>query len=139
MAFKKILVPLDGSMLSELALTPAVDLGAGDASVVLLRAVEAHTFPGADPTDRQVEVVDDAEEYLARVERQLPRRGVKDVQTSVWYGPAVPAITEAAATRGVDLVVMSTHGRRKPAGEPLLPESGAAQPEERAQPARSSQ
>ena len=111
MAFKKILAPLDGSMLSELALTPVVELAAGDASVVLLRAVEAHTFPGVDPTDRQVQVVDDAKEYLARIERHLRWRGVKDVQASVWYGPAVSAITEAAETRGVDLIVMSTHGR----------------------------
>jgi nucleotide-binding universal stress UspA family protein len=111
MAFKKILVPLDGSTLAELALAPAVELARGEASVMLLRAVATHTFPGVDPTDRQVHVVDDAEAYLARVAAELRRRGVNDVQTSVWYGPAVSAIVDAAATRGVDLIVMSTHGR----------------------------
>jgi nucleotide-binding universal stress UspA family protein len=111
MAFKKILVPLDGSTLAERALTPAVELAGGDASIVLLRAVEAHAFPGVDPTERQVHVVENAEEYLAGVAAQLGRRGVKDVQTSVWYAPAVSAISDAAASRGIDLIVMSTHGR----------------------------
>jgi nucleotide-binding universal stress UspA family protein len=79
--------------------------------VLLRRAVEAPALPGVDPTDRQVRVVDDAEEYLARVAAELRGRGLTDVQTSAWYGPAVSAITDAAAVRGVDLIVMSTHGR----------------------------
>jgi nucleotide-binding universal stress UspA family protein len=33
------------------------------------------------------------------------------VETHVWYGPAAPAIIEAARVYKVDLIVMSTHGR----------------------------
>jgi nucleotide-binding universal stress UspA family protein len=33
------------------------------------------------------------------------------VETSVWYGPAAPAIVDAARLRRADLIVMSSHGR----------------------------
>ena len=111
MAFKKILVPLDGSLLAEHALGKVVELAAGGAAVLLVRAAEAHSLPGVDPTEMQVEVVREAEEYLARVAARLEREDIRDVQTSVWYGPAASAIVEAARLRGADLIVMSTHGR----------------------------
>jgi len=110
MAFKKILVPLDGSLLAEHALGKVVELAAGGAAVMLVRAAEAHSLR-VDLTEMQVEVVREAEEYLARVAARLEREGIKDVQTSVWYGPAASAIVEAARFRGADLIVMGTHGR----------------------------
>jgi nucleotide-binding universal stress UspA family protein len=78
---------------------------------VLLRAAEAATMPGADPTEAQVEVVHEAEEYLASVADRLRREGVTRVETSVWYGKPGPAIVEAAQFGKVDMIVMSTHGR----------------------------
>ena len=112
MKTERILVPLDGSALAEAAIEAALDLGHGMAStLVLLRAAEAHTLPGADPTDEQVAVVREAEQYLADVAERLTSRGVKDVDTSVWYGPAATAVIEAAKLKKADLIVMSTHGR----------------------------
>jgi nucleotide-binding universal stress UspA family protein len=111
MAFKKILVPLDGSILAEHAIGTAGALGADGAAMMLVRAAEAHCLPGVDPTEMQVDVVREAEEYLARVAVRLERDGVKNVQTSVWYGPPASAIVEAAQLRGADLIVMSTHRR----------------------------
>jgi nucleotide-binding universal stress UspA family protein len=112
MKFDKILVPLDGSSLAEAALTKATEWARdGAATLILLRAAEAHTLPGVDPTDAQVEVVQEAEEYLALVARRLKKEGVANVETSVWYGPAASAILEAARLRKIDLIVMSTHGR----------------------------
>ncbi len=112
MKLDKILVPLDGSALAESAIARAVEL-AGDrsASLMLLRAAEAHTLPGVDPTEAQVEVVREAEEYLAAVAARLKEQGLKAVETSVWYGPATSAIVDAARLRKADLIVMSTHGR----------------------------
>ena len=108
----RVLVPLDGSALAEAAIETALALGHGMASkLVLVRAAEAHTLPGADPTDEQVAVVREAEEYLAAVAERLTKRGVKDVDTSVWYGPAAAAVIEAAKLKKADLIVMSTHGR----------------------------
>jgi len=112
MRFRKILVPLDGSALAEAAMWKAVDLG-GEVDVVysLLRAAEAHTFPGADPIEGQVSAVREAEEYLEGVAKRLKERGVQHVETHVWYGTPSGAITEAANAQKADMIVMSSHGR----------------------------
>jgi len=111
MKLDKILIPLDGSPLGEAALAPAVSLAGAGTTLMLIRAAEAHTMLGADPTDAQVEVVREAEDYLAEVAARLKRQGVKNVQTSVWYGHPAAAIVDAAHLRKADLIVMSTHGR----------------------------
>ncbi len=109
---KKILVPLDGSTLAESALPTAIDLArTWDAALLLLRAAEAHTLPGADPTEAQVGVVREAETYLDAVEDRVRSQGIEDVTTSVWYGNAASAITEAVELHGADMIVMTTHGR----------------------------
>jgi nucleotide-binding universal stress UspA family protein len=108
----RILIPLDGSALAEAALDAAIDVGHGEPPMLmLLRAAEAHTLPGADPTDEQVAVVREAEEYVAAVAERLAKRGITRVETSVWYGPAAAAIIEAAKLKKADMIVMSTHGR----------------------------
>jgi nucleotide-binding universal stress UspA family protein len=108
-----LLVPLDGSELAEAALTKAEELAAimEGPRLLLLRAAEAHTFPGVDPTEAQVKVVREAEQYLAAVADRLERKGIRNVQVSVWYGPPATSIVEAARFYKVDLIVMSTHGR----------------------------
>ena len=108
-----VLVPLDGSPLAEMALSTAIDLlrDSPDATLILLRAAEATTLPGVDPTDAQVGVVREAEEYLEVVAARARDEGVSRVITSVWYSQPAEAIAEAARVRGVDLIVMSTHGR----------------------------
>ncbi len=106
----RILVPLDGSALAEAAMWKAVELVNGG-TLSLLRAAEAHTLPGADPVDAQVNAVREAEEYLAAAVRRLEDRGIKKVETHVWYGPSAAAIVEAAEVQKADLIVMSTHGR----------------------------
>ena len=112
MKLRRILVPLDGSSLAEGAIETAVDLAAGAPfTLSLLRATEAHAFPGADLTDMQVQVVGEAEEYLASVRDRLAKREITDVDTSVWYGAAAAAIIEAARLKKADLIVMSSHGR----------------------------
>jgi nucleotide-binding universal stress UspA family protein len=113
MKLDKVLVPLDGSSLAERALPLAIDLLADrpTATLLLLRAAEATTLPGVDPTDAQVRAVREAEAYLDAVAARLRGFGVKDVKTSVWYGPASPAIVEAASIGKFDIIVMGTHGR----------------------------
>ena len=112
MRVKTILVPLDGSILAESALAPAVDLAREHgATLVLLRAAEAHTRPMADPIEAQVQTVRGAEDYLAGLRGRVTQAGIAGVETSVWYGPPAEAIVEAARFRGADLIVMSSHGR----------------------------
>ena len=111
MKLKKVLIPLDGSALAESAIATATEVAGNESTLMLLRAAEAHTLPGVDPTEAQVEVVREAEEYLAAVATRLKEQGIDRVETSVWYGPAASAIVEAARLRKADLIVMSTHGR----------------------------
>lgn len=112
MKLGKILVPLDGSALAESAIPKAVELAKASptASLLLLRAAEAPVF-ASDQIEAQVETVRAAEEYVGGVAARLKEAGFDDVTTSVWYGPAAPAIVEAAEIAKVDLIVMSTHGR----------------------------
>ena len=112
MKLDTILIPLDGSSLAEAALPRATELAhASDAGLLLIRAAEAHTLPGMDPTDAQVKVIAEAEAYLAAVRERLGVQGIRKVETSVWYGPAAYSIVEATRLRKADLIVMSTHGR----------------------------
>lgn len=112
MKLQKILVPLDGSALAEAVLPKAMEMAqSAGAKLLLIRAAEAHTLPGADPTEAQIKVVQEAEEYLAQVSDRLVTAGIKDAETSVWYGPAAYAIVEAARLNKVDLIAMTTHGR----------------------------
>jgi nucleotide-binding universal stress UspA family protein len=108
---KTILVPLDGSQLAEEALGAAIGVVRSGARLVLIRAVEAHGSPFTDPNEAQVAVVREAELYLADVAERMRRVGVKEVETSVWYGAPVEGIADAARFRKADLIVMSTHGR----------------------------
>jgi nucleotide-binding universal stress UspA family protein len=112
MKLRTILVPLDGSALSETALPCAVELATpSGARIVLLRATEAHGLPGVDPIEAQVRVVSEGEAYLGRVADRLSAQGVQPVETSLWYGPPAYAIVEAARLRAIDLIVMTSHGR----------------------------
>ncbi len=110
MKIEKILVPLDGSALAESAIATAVEMARpGRATLMLVRAAEAYTW--TDPVDAQIEVVREAETYLAGVAERLKQEGLTKVETSVWYGPAGAAIVHAARARKADVIVMTTHGR----------------------------
>jgi nucleotide-binding universal stress UspA family protein len=112
MKLEKILVPLDGSTLAEAALSTAREFAERDGSTIsLLRAAEGMTLPGGDTVEAQVTAVREAEEYLAAVVRRLEGKGIRRIETHVWYGPPATAIVEAAAVQKADLIVMSTHGR----------------------------
>lgn len=112
MKLRKVLVPLDGSVLAEAALPRAVELVASSgAKLLLLRAVETNRLSGIDRTEAQLRAVREAEDYLTRIGDRLTALGVKDIEVSIWYGPAVSAIVQAAQLHPVDLIVMTTHGR----------------------------
>lgn len=116
--YKKILVPLDGSKLSEKALVHAHELAKQTtAEIVLLQVV---VFPTRDydviPMDVAVsaEVIAETKRYLERVAGDLRRLGMR-VTTQVEVGYVADQIIDYAASHEVDLIVMSTHGRTGPA------------------------
>jgi nucleotide-binding universal stress UspA family protein len=109
--YRNILVPLDGSTLAEGILPHVKELARlTGAEISLLRVALAHTFPGADPTDAQVEVVEKAEVYLKGVEAELLKEGFK-TSLHVRYGHDAHEILEHADRANIDLIAMSTHGR----------------------------
>ena len=112
MTLEKILVPLDGSTPAEAALPTAADMArTSGARLLLLRAAQAHTLPGVDPTEAEIKIVREAETYLAEVKDRMGTAGITNAETTVWYGPAAAAIVEAAQFHRVGLIVMTTHGR----------------------------
>jgi len=111
---KHLLVPLEGSTLSEAALPHALELaGAFGAKVTLVRvapfSVEAFpmTVPQTYWPTLDDELVASATAYLERV-----RSTIKEpVDVKVLQGARADALLGFAETSGVDLVVMTTHGR----------------------------
>lgn len=109
---KRILVPLDGSLLAEAVLPIAEEWAKEEeAEVVLLRAVRAHHVPGRDDVDAETEAVAEGETYLKGIAERLERRGLKQVRWVVWYSEPAEAIIHAVGVYGVDLIAMATHGR----------------------------
>lgn len=109
--FTRILVPLDGSPLAEAILPEVVDLARlHGAEVLLLRVALVHALPGVDQTEAQVRAVEEAEGYLAEIERRIAAQGLP-VRGAVRYGHAVEEILDHAQSQRADLIAMSTHGR----------------------------
>ncbi len=109
-ANERILVPLDGSGCGE-SIIPRVEELAVEKNegICLLRVVSAHTFPGVDPTEAQVKVVREAEEYLQGLQGRLSAKGF-DVDSHVRYGDDAEEILDHAAQRDIGMIAMSTQG-----------------------------
>ena len=111
MAYEKILVPLDGSPVSEQILPHVEKLAmSGDARISLVRVAFAHVIPGVDPTEPEVAVVREAEDYLAAIAERLGQKGLQ-VETHVRYGHDADEILDHCDQYDIDLIAMSTHGR----------------------------
>jgi nucleotide-binding universal stress UspA family protein len=118
----KMLVPLDGSLLSEKAIEPALQIArALDAKVTLLQAVP---IKRVDP--RQVESLESIERglgeamersdqtearlYLEGLVRRFEDLGV-EMDVAVTPTPAAENILDFADRQGIQLIGMATHGR----------------------------
>jgi nucleotide-binding universal stress UspA family protein len=103
---KRILIPLDGSRLSEAVLPLAEALARDyDADLLLVRAL----LPGGS-AEVEVGVQETAEAYLRTMAADLAARGRK-TEWKVWYDEPARAIADAARYNGVELIAMTTHGR----------------------------
>jgi nucleotide-binding universal stress UspA family protein len=107
----KILVPLDGSQAAEAAIPVAVRLaGEPKATLVLLAVANARLSQEPGPAEPGIAPVQDARSYLEGARGRL-MPDIDGVTTRVWSGPAAVAIVKAAQSYGVDMIVMTTHGR----------------------------
>ena len=118
--FETLLVPLDGSELSECALEHAIDFGELFDSAYHLTRVVSYPFDVSSPylphtAQMNDKIVEDAKEgsaeYLEAHAERLRRRGF-GVTTSVavYAQPGHGVLNEAEAV-GADVIAMATHGR----------------------------
>ena len=116
--YRTILVPLDGSTLSECALPMAVYLArATKAKIVLVRAAWVPDEPGLDPIASQMWAAREARTYLEGVASNLSAYKVQ-IETYVPFALPHEGILREIELRHADVVVMSTHGDNAP--EPKL-------------------
>ena len=112
--FKHILVPLDGSNLSEASLTPAAILAEKfKAPVTILHVIEQDA-PSEVHADRHLTEPDEAMEYLEDIAKRAFPPKVK-VKTHVHTAPVADvtrSIVEHVTTEfQTDLIVICTHGK----------------------------
>lgn len=108
--FKKILVPLDGSQLSQRALEPALDLSQqAGAELLLVRVPTADTLSFVISEAKQRELAQDALAYLESVCKSYEQPQFS-IRAQVLDGDVASAIVDTARAEQVDLIVMSTHG-----------------------------
>lgn len=116
--YSKILVPLDGSETAETVIKFIEELSSPPAEVVLLRVTEpvehdilAETGRLIPIWEQRVSLETNLGHYLRRTGEALRRRGIK-VTTEVRFGKPVKEIQTAASAHHVDLVAMTSHGRK---------------------------
>ena len=113
--YRRILVPLDGSIFSERALPLATTIArATNASIELVRAAWMPSMPALDPIDAQVRAVREARSYLEAVADELRAQGF-NAEVSVPFALADAGILREVERRQADIVVMASH--RKPTPE----------------------
>jgi nucleotide-binding universal stress UspA family protein len=118
--FETLLVPLDGSDLSESALEHATEFGALFGAAYHLTRIVAYPLDIASPylphtvqmnTDILADAKDSAAAYLEEQAEHMRRRGLR-VTVSVAVDPqAAHGILAEAEAVGCDVISMATHGR----------------------------
>jgi nucleotide-binding universal stress UspA family protein len=109
--FRRILLPLDGSVLAERVLEAALLMAAHLAvELLLLRVVEHSAFYGFGHDEESMErEIQEAQVYLETVKARINLRHVP-VSCHVLKGPATDVIVDFAETEKVDLIVLSSRG-----------------------------
>jgi nucleotide-binding universal stress UspA family protein len=117
--YKKILVPLDGSELSEHALEhlKGIAMEPRITSIILLRVAEtpvALIAGGPDGLEMAAKAKEqakvDANNYLTKIANHLKKKKM-NVETIITDGIPADDILNYATENEVDLIIMSTHGR----------------------------
>lgn len=115
--YRHILIPTDGSELSERALRQGIDFAeSSHAEVTLLTASPPLRSFGpdgiADPAAYEAAARRVAEERLKVGADYAREKGVKATLRHVFQDDPSEAIIDAAKSAGCDLVFMASHGRR---------------------------
>jgi len=118
--YKKILVPLDGSALAECVLphVQALVEGCHVKEVVFMRVVEPLSpivvgetmMPPAEVERVTANMTFEAESYLKALVGRVKYEGV-ETSWQLKTGRVAETVADFAASHGVDLIVIATHGR----------------------------
>lgn len=118
--YQHILIPLDGSEVAECVLPhlKAIGEGCNAKKVTLVRVVEPlHMYGGVETSIRPEErrrIDDEAKKiagaYLEHVAERLKQDGL-GANYEVLYGKVIDEIASFVKENGVDLVILSTHGK----------------------------
>jgi nucleotide-binding universal stress UspA family protein len=115
--YRSILVPLDGSAFAEQALPLALSIGRRAKATLQLAHVDLVPAPVFVQARNNMEntydpqVKERSSAYLDDVVWRLSSRAPVPVETALLEGSVTEALEEHVALKGVDLVVMTTHGR----------------------------
>ncbi len=129
--YDKIMVPLDGSDLSEVAVPHAAALSRmSGADIVLVQVIDAvsrivaqstpatiEPLPGGAVTVAIAEQAVESQREKAQANLDAVKARIEDegaggaVTTDIVEGSPGPALEQALADQGCDIVVMATHGR----------------------------
>jgi nucleotide-binding universal stress UspA family protein len=121
--FKHLLVPLDGSELSEKALAIARQGLSLEGTLTLLNAIELPSMnyiplygmmamvPRHDNDKRVTDIQKNAQVYLRRIVEKMCLPPTVKVNLEVCMGDPASVIAERSQALHVDAIVMSTHGR----------------------------
>lgn len=118
--FKHLLLPTDGSPLSEAAVLKGIDLAASLGAKV----TGIHVSPRFHLLTYRTEMLEDtraeyekdsqlhSERYLGFISRAAAEKGVPCETVRVVHDDAYQAIIDTANERACDLIAMASHGRR---------------------------
>lgn len=120
--FKKILVPTDGSELSDNAVRQAISFAKESRAALLFVHVLPEYVPAAFaefPAASQASFADfmqateeTAKNILGKAEAAAKAAGVASEACTIRHGQAWKAIIDVCRERGTDLIFMASHGRR---------------------------
>jgi nucleotide-binding universal stress UspA family protein len=118
--YKRILVPTDGSPVSEAAADVAIDLARACGSEIIALSVAVpepafQSLEGAVDWDPGLQVdllLEQAREYAGALAARARREGVASVPITCNALDVAEAIADTARSRSCDLIVMGSHGRR---------------------------
>ena len=124
--YKHILLPTDGSALSEVAINNGLQfakaIGAKVTGFYVMVERPVESFEDFAPVDAKAPAIDEvskqeAQKYLAVIAGKAGVWGVPCATLSMSHTSPHLAIIKAAADNGCDLIVMASHGRKGITGE----------------------
>lgn len=118
--FKRLLVPVDGSVFANRAVEVAVDLARQyQASVWLLHVIRHLSLPAeilamisaGEVTESRQEILEDsAEIILENAKKKFVEAGIVNVKTEYVFGTPSKKITEYAQANDIDLIIIGQRG-----------------------------